>query len=97
MVQPRRSDHEIRIALLVGSLSLAGEALEAVRLEDLRLLILEERAGSLVLAETGTRRLVNGTGVGAVLLDGVLRAHALRGSGSLVVWRTVRTAIEAIR
>ena len=32
---------------------LAGEGLEAVRLEDLRLLVLEEGAGGLVLAEAG--------------------------------------------
>ena len=62
---------------------LAGEAIEAVRLHDLRLLVLEERAGGLVLAEAGARGLGHGAGVGAVRLGGVLRAHALGRGGGL--------------
>ena len=41
------------LLFLCSSRLLAGEALEAVRLEDLRLLVLEEGAGGLVLAKAG--------------------------------------------
>jgi|TARA_B100001758_G_scaffold237610_1_gene239857 hypothetical protein len=58
---------------------LAGEGVEAVGLEDLRLLVLEERAGGLVLAEAGAGVAVGGEGL--LLRDsGAALGLGLRGS-----------------
>lgn len=74
---------------------LAGEGLEAVGLEDLRLLVLEERAGGLVLAEAGAARGVGreslllrdrgaalGLGLGGSRVGGEDEGEEARGGGA---------------
>ena len=59
---------------------LAGEGLEAVRLEDLRLLVLEEGAGGLVLAEAGASAGKPSAGFGGPRIHAHVRHHRLLGS-----------------